>query len=510
MEDKAILETKHRGLLLVAVMGVSIIQILDMTIANVALPHIQSSLGASIDTITWVLTSYIIAGVMMMPAAGWLSDRFGSRRLFILSAAGFIIASMLCGAATSLPQMVAFRTLQGISSAFILPMSQTIVFDISPPSKQPAAMSLWGLVIMIAPISGPVIGGLLTDYISWRWVFYINLPIGIPALILLIWLLPSRPIVERKLDKSGFFLLAISLGALQLMLDRGQHKDWFSSWEIIIELGIALGFFWMFVVHTLWTRNPLFPRALIKNYNFLGACGFMVILGIANIALSAVLPTMYQTVYNYGPVDTGMLLVPRGFGVVLTMLIATRLTGKVDSRYIVTSGYLIAGLAMWTMYHWSLDMDYWPIVISGFIQGLGLGFVFMPMNIIAFATLDTRYRPDGSSMLALTRNLGSSFGISAIVTLLARNTQTSHSDIAGNITPFSTPVVDLSSTTERLGEFGSALLQMVDGEVTRQALMIAYLDIFYAMTWFILFCAPLALLLKPIKQIRGERPVHVE
>lgn len=506
VEDKPTLETRHRGLLMAAVIGVSIVQFLDMTIANVALPHMQSSLGASLDTISWVLTSYIIAGVMAMPIAGWLSDRIGSRQLYLWGVAGFIITSMLCGAATSLTQMVIFRTLQGICSAFLTPLSQTIIFDINPPSKQPQALTVWGLVIMIAPITGPMIGGYLTEALSWRWVFYINLPIGIPALALLIWLLPSRPIVDRKLDKFGFLTLAIALGALQLMLDRGQHKDWLNSPEIVIELLIALGAFWMFMVHTLTTKNPLFPNALMTNPNFMGAAAFMAILGIANVALTSVLPTMFQTVYNYDAIETGLLMAPRGLGVTLTMMLTARMMGKVDMRYIITFGYMVAGFALWTMSEWSLDMDRWPLLTSGFVMGMGLGLVSTPINLIAFATLEERYRPDGTSVLALVRNLGSSFGISIIVTMLARNTQTSHSDLAANITSYNLPAIDLASTTERFGEYGSAIMQMIDGEVNRQALMIAYLDNFYAMTWFIMLVSPLALLLKPIKILTVGRP----
>ncbi len=504
-DDRAALETRHRGLLMLAVMGVSIIQFLDVTIANVALPHMQSSLGASLDTISWVLTSYIIAGVMVMPVVGWLSDRIGSRRLFLGAVAGFLLASMLCGAATSLTEMVLFRALQGICAAFIGPMSQTIMFDINPPSKQPAAMSLWGMVVMIAPITGPIIGGFLTDTLNWRWVFYINLPIGIPTLLILAWLLPSRPIASRRLDLFGFAALAAGLVALQLMLDRGQHKDWFNSWEIIIELLVALGAFWVFLIHTLNTKNPLFPNGLIRDTNFLFAAFFMFLLGVANIAIAAVLPTMYQEVYGYSAIDTGILLAPRGVGVLVTMTIANWLMGRVETRYTVTVGYVVVAIAMWSMSGWSLDMDRWPIVVSGFVQGLGLGLVFMPMNMAAFATLSPQYRPDGSSLLNLMRNLGGSFGISAIVTMLARNTQVSHADLAAHVTSYSLPAIDPASLGDRFGDFGMAMVRMIDNEISRQALMIAYVDNFHAMALLILCIAPVALLLKSVRMPAGKQ-----
>jgi len=490
---------------MVAVMCVSIIQFLDVTIANVALPHIRSSLGASLDSISWVLTSYIIAAVLFTPIVGWFSDRLGSRRVFLWAVAGFLVCSMLCGTATSLGQMVSFRALQGVCAAFIGPMSQTIVFDINPPSKQPAAMTLWGLVVMIAPITGPMLGGLLTDSLNWRWIFYINLPIGIPTLLVLIWLLPSRPLAPRKLDRFGFCTLAIGLVALQLLLDRGQHKDWLDSWEIIIELIVALSAFWFFLVHSVTTNHTLFPAGLLRNSEFAGGLALMFMLGVANVAIASILPTMYQSVYGYTALDTGLLLMPRGIGVACSMMLANRLITRVDVRFLICFGYLVASGAMWLMSRWSLDMDRWPILITGLIQGLGLGFVFMPLSLVAFATLEPRYRPDGSSLLNLMRNLGGSFGISIIFTMLARNTQTSHADITASITPYSLPGIDPAGTAERFGEYGSGLLQMIDLEINRQALMIAYLDNFHVMAYLLLAIALAILLFKPVR-IPGTTP----
>lgn len=504
------LETRHRGLLMVAVTCVSIIQFLDLTIANVALPHMRSSLGASLESISWVLTSYIIASVMCTPVVGWLSDRIGSRRVYLLAVGGFLLASMLCGAATSLVQMVAFRALQGAAAGFIGAMSQTIMFDITSPSKQPAAISLWGVAVMIAPITGPMIGGLLTESLNWRWVFYINLPIGIPTLLVLIWLLPTRPQTERKLDRFGFCALAIALVALQLMLDRGQHRDWFQSREIIVELLVALSAFWVFVVHTTTTKNSLFPAGLLKNPNFVNAFILMFVLGLANVAIVSILPTMYQTVFNYAPFDTGLLLMPRGIGVGLMMIVATRLMDKVDIRYLITFGFFVASFALWRMSEWSLEMGRGPILVTNFIQGLGLGLIFMPMTIAAFTTLDPRYRPDGSSLLNLMRNLGGSFGISAIFTMLSRNTQTGHADMAANITPYRLPGIDPTLLVDRFGVYGTGVLQAIDGEINRQALMIAYLDNFRVMSILIVFFALGALLLKPARVRAGRPPEPLE
>jgi MFS transporter, DHA2 family, multidrug resistance protein len=505
--DVPTLPSRHTGLLMVAVMGMSICQFLDLTIANVALPHMRTSLGASMESISWVLTSFIIAGVLVLPLTGWLSDRLGSRNLFLGASVMFVLSSMLCGAATSLTQMVIFRAIQGMASAFIGPLSQTIMFDINRPSRQANAMSVWGMVVMIAPISGPFLGGFLTETLNWRWVFYVNLPIGIPALVLLWWLLPSRPIVRRRLDVFGAAMLGLALCGLQLMLDRGQHNDWFETPETVIELLFALSCFWVFFVHTRTVDHPLFAGAMIRDPNFIAAIGFMVVLGITNVALSSVLPTMYQNVYGYDVIDTGMLMAPRGCGVFLTMFITNRLMGKVDTRLLISVGYLLAAASMWMMTRWSLDMGAQQIVVSAFVQGLGLGFVFVPINMIAFSTLLPRYRTDGTTLMTLFRNLGASFGISTIVSVLSRNMQTSHADIAGSVTSYNLPV-DPASTTAQLGTMGEAAMAMLNGEVTRQAAMIAYLDNFYMLFWLLLAIAPLAWLLKkPKPRIRQDAVV---
>lgn len=506
IDDKPTLESRHTGLLMAAVMGISVCQFLDLTIANVALPHMRTSLGASMESISWVLTSFIIAGVLVLPLTGWLSDRLGSRNLFLGATVMFVLSSMLCGAATSLTQMVIFRAIQGMASAFIGPLSQTIIFDINPPSKQARAMSIWGMVVMIGPISGPFLGGFLTETLNWRWVFYVNLPIGIPALVLLWWLLPSRSVIRRQLDKLGAIMLGISLCVLQLMLDRGGHNDWLESSETIAELMVALSAFWIFLVHTTTVKHPLFDKDMIRDPNFLAGLSFMVILGIANVALSSVLPTMYQSIYGYDVMDTGLLMAPRGVGVFITMLITSRLIGKVDSRILISGGYFIAAISLWTMTRWSLEMGSDQILISGFIQGLGLGFVFVPVNLIAFSTLAARYRTDGTTMMTLFRNLGSSFGISAIVTILSQNIQTSHSDIAANVTSSSLPTVDPISVAAIFGDTGASLLAMLDGEVNRQAAMVAYLDNFYLLFWLVLLFVPLSWLLKKPKPAARQAP----
>lgn len=508
--DRPLLETKHRGLLLVGVMLVSICQFLDATIANVALPHMRAALGASPETISWVLTSFIIASAIATPVTGWLSDRIGSRNLFIWATALFLIASAACGAATSLEEMVVFRAVQGMAAGFIAPLTMTIMFDVSAPSKQAMTMSYFSMIVMIAPISGPTIGGFLTEYMNWRWIFFVNLPIGIPALALLWWLLPSRPLVPRRFDIFGFSALAIGLGVLQLALDRGQNKDWLSSWEIIVEFVIAFSAIWIFIVHSIRAPHPLFRREIYGNVNFLISLGFMAIMGASVVGLSAVLPMMYQSIYNYPVIDTGLLMAPRGVGVMISSYLAGRIIRYVDARYVITFGYLVAASGMWVMTSWSLDMDFHPILWAGFMQGVGFGLIVAPMNLLAFATLPPGLRPDGSALMQLFRSIGGSIGISIIVTVLARNQQASHMEIGSHVTASSIPAVDLPAVVDRMQGMGAGVMSAIDAEVSRQAMMIAFLDSFHIIAFVLLVFAPLPLLLRKPKVADAESPMHIE
>lgn len=485
-DDKPLLETKHRPLLLLGVILVSVCQFLDATIAAVALPNMRAALGASSESISWVLTSFIITTAIATPLTGWMSDRFGSRNLFIGATLLFLLSSAACGASSSLAAMLVFRGLQGIAAAFIGSMTMMIMYDVSRPSQQPMTMAYFSMIVMVAPITGPFLGGLLTEYLNWRWIFYINLPLGIPALILLWWLLPSRPIDRRRLDMFGFAAIAVGLGSLQLLLDRGNHQDWFDSWEIIVEAVIAASAFWIFFIHTRTAKSPLFNPAIYKNGNFMVGLAFMGIMGLTVTGLSSVLPMMFQTIYGYPVVDAGLMMAPRGLGVMITSLIAGRLFRLFDFRYLIALGYLTVSGSIWITTGWSLDMDSSPILLAAFVQGLGFGLIVAPMNQMAFATLAPLLRPDGSSLMALFRSFGGSVGISVIVTMLARNQQTAHEDLASHVTSGTVPGVDLSAMADRMAGQGGAMMSVIDGEVNRQALMIAFLDNFYWLAWLVL------------------------
>ena len=494
--DRPALFTRNRPLLTIGVMAATVMQILDSTIANVALPHMQAALGATADTVTWVLTSYIVASAVAIPITGWLADRIGSRNLFLAAVFGFVVASMLCGLATSLPEMVAFRLLQGIAAAFMNPLSQTVMMDINPPSRQASGMAIWGQGVMVGPILGPVIGGWLTDNYDWRWCFYVNVPVGIACFAILWALLPSRELKERKLDAFGFTALAVAICAFQVMLDRGQEQDWFASWEIVIEGGVAAIAAWFFAVQLFTAKKPMFDRELLANRNLMIGLGFMLVVGVLMTATLALLPPMLQSLFNYSVLDAGLLLVPRGVGIVASMALAGRLIARGgDPRIIVATGLAIAAGSLWDMTHWTVVMGSSSFVITGLIQGAGLGLVFIPLNLMAFATLGPTFRTEGASLLNLARNIGGSVGISVVTVLLARNIQTNHEVLGSHIPDLGLQAADpiVSST---LGMTSSQLLSIADGLVNQQAAMISYIDTFKLMMILTLCAIPLVVLLK--------------
>lgn len=504
-EDVALLPVANPMLLVVGIMTASLLQILDTTIANVAIPHMQATLGATPEEINWVLTSYIVASAVSLPITGWLADRVGSRRLFMLSVVGFVLSSMLCGMAQNLTQMVLFRALQGVTGAFIPPLSQTAMIDVNKPSRQAQMMAVWGMGIMIGPILGPILGGWLTENWNWRAVFYVNVPLGAVALFILAAELPSRPLLRRRFDAFGFAMIAITLSALQLLLDRGAQIDWFASAEAWIYAGLIACAGWIGAIHLATAREPLFNRALFADRNYLVALFFMVVIGVVMFATMALLPPMLQRLFGYSVIDTGMVLMPRGIGTLVSMQIAGIMVRRgVDARALVGFGFLIAGVSLWDMSGWSLAVDRPHIVIASLIQGLGMGLVFIPLNASAFATLPARLRTDGSGLLNLSRSMGASIGISLVTVMLARNVQSAHQELGGHVTGSLTDLVDFS-TIDRFQSLGASVLSMVDLEINRQAAMIAYIDDFYAMMWMSFAALPLVLLMRKA-DLRRPRP----
>jgi DHA2 family multidrug resistance protein len=477
-----------------------LLQVLDTTIANVALPHMQASLSASQDSINWVLTSYIVASAIALPISGWLADKVGRKRLLLISVVVFTAASVLCAIATSLGEMVFFRALQGVGGAFIVPLAQATLFDINPREKHSQAMALFGGGVMIGPILGPVLGGWLTDNYNWRWVFLVNLPVGIICALLMARYMPRAEKHQRKFDIFGFALLAIALGALQLFLDRGEQNDWFSSWETLVEMGVAIAAAWMFVVHLATAKNPLFERSMFADRNFSTGLLFMAVTGVLLLAGLALLPPMLQNLYGYSVLQSGYLTAPRGVGTLISMLLAGRLTGKIDSRLLVGIGVALMGISLWMMTGFALEQPSNPVIMSGVVQGLGLGLIFVPLQSLAFETLLPRMRTTAASLLNLSRNIGGSIGISVVSTQLVRMSQVAHADIASKITDQTIPTVD-PSLLQAIAPQGATAIAVINAEVTRQAVFIAYLDDFKLMMLVTFAVLPLLLLMKRGNQV---------
>ncbi|MDB5436018.1 MAG: drug resistance transporter, EmrB/QacA subfamily [Phenylobacterium sp.] len=499
-------DTQNRWPITISIMLATVMNSLDTTIANVALPHIQGSVSASSDQITWVLTSYIVAAAIMTPLAGWLSDRIGRKRMFLISIGGFTVASMLCGIATSLPEIVLFRVLQGVFGAALIPLSQAVLLDINPPEKHGQAMAIWGAGAILGPILGPALGGYFTENFSWRWCFYINLPIGILAFLgVFLFISGDRLTKAKRFDFLGFGMLTLFIAAFQMVLDRGPSQDWFQSKEIWTETILAAVGLWVFVIHTFTTDHPFFDKGLMRDRNFVTASLFGFFVGILLFSTMALLPPMMQTLMGYPVLTSGLVSMPRGIGSFVAMFAVGRLIGKVDTRLILFVGLMISCVALWQMMNFDLSMGVGPFISSGIIQGLGVGLLFVPLSTLAFATVPPHLRPEGSSVYTLVSNLGSSVGISIMNGLVVANTQTMHSSLAAKIIP-SDPVV--RATLPRMFDPATpAGITALNAEVTRQAAMVAYVDDFRLMFIITIACMPMLLLMRKPRPVGGE-PIH--
>ncbi len=497
---------KNRVPITIAIMLATVMQSLDTTIANVALPHMQGSVSASAEQITWVLTSYIVAGAIMTPLSGWLSDRIGRKRVFLISIGGFTIASMLCGIATSLPEIVLFRLLQGVCGAALMPLAQSVLLDINPKEKHGQAMAVWGMGAILGPLLGPAVGGYFTENFSWRWCFYINLPIGVLAFLgVLFFLSKDGQSQAKKFDFLGFGMLTLFIAGLQMMLDRGPSQDWFQSREIWTEVILAAIGLWVFIVHTATTSHPFFDPYLLRDRNFLTACIFGFFVGILLFATTALLPPLMQVVLGYPVLTSGLVSMPRGLGSMTAMFIVGRLSNRVGTRNMLLAGLAVSILSYWEMSHFDLSMSSGPLIVAGILQGFGMGMVFVPMTILAFATLPIRLRPEGSSAFTLMRNLGASVGISITNALLVANTSTMHASLAAKIIP-SNAVVHAAATHGGIDLSTVGGLSALNSEITRQATMVAYLDDFRLMFFIAIACIPLLLMMRKPRRAPGAEP----
>ena len=494
----------NRTMITISIMLATVIQAIDGTIANVALPHMQGSLNASQDQITWVLTSFIVAAAIATPLTGWLSDRFGLKTVFLVSIAGFTVASVLCGVAGNLSEIVAARLLQGVFGAALVPLSQSTLLDINPREKHGQAMAVWGMGVMVGPILGPTLGGWLTDAYDWRWCFFINVPIGAAAFFG-IWRYIPRLVAKRNIrfDVLGFTALSVCIGSLQMLLDRGQSNDWFSSGETWVEAVLVFISLGIFVIHTA-TRPAgatFFDYRLLYNRNFNTGLLFIFVVGMVLFATRALMPSMLQGLMQYSAITAGIVTAPSGLGTMAAMVIVGRLVGKVDLRLILAAGFGLTAISLAWMCQYTIVLSQHDIIWPGVIQGVGMGLVFVPLSAATFATLPGNLRPEGTAIFSLVRNIGSSIGIAMVQALQVSNTQKAHAGIVDNINPNNPGYGDTA-----------AGLTALNGEITRQASMIAYVDNFWLMMILCLLSMPLLLLIRaPKKQAEAAAAdEHVE
>lgn len=501
----------RRGWITVAVMVATVMQAIDMTIANVALPHMQGALSASLDQIAWVLTSYIVAVAIFTPLTGYLAERFGRKRLFTTAIVGFTIASMLCGAAQSLGEIVAARLLQGMFGAALVPLAQAIMLDTWPRERHASAMAWWGVGVMVGPILGPTAGGFITEYYSWRWVFYINVPIGIIAWLGVTTFLPETPPDrDRRFDLFGFGLLAVGIGALQMCLDRGQTLNWFASPEIVIEALVAGICIYMFVVHMLTHREPFLTPGLFRDRNFVAGSVFGFGVGMVLLATVALLPPFLQTLLGYPVSDVGVLLASRGAGTMLAMYTVGRIGNRIAPLHLIFPGALLTCASLYWMSLFSLDTTPAMIIGSGFLQGIGVGFIFVPLTTLCFSTLAPHYRNEGTALFTLIRNIGSSIGISFVTSMLARNTQANHAAFAQYASPFNS-ATQLPGYPPEWSLHSVESIAALEHEISRQATLLAYLQDFRMMLWLFVFTIPLLLVFRRGKAgALEESPIVVE
>jgi DHA2 family multidrug resistance protein len=495
----------RRALLTVCAMTATIMQALDMTIANVALPYMQGSLSASLDQISWVLTSYIVAAAVMTAPVGWLSDRFARKKLYLYCVGGFTVASLLCALSQNIEQIVAFRLMQGMCGAALVPLSQSVMLDAYPIEQRGQAMGIWGVGVMLGPIMGPTLGGWLTENYSWHWVFLVNLPVGVITVLgLLVFMDETKRHAHLKFDWFGFLALAAGIGGMQLMLDRGEQLGWFGSPEIVAELIISIAGFYYFFAHSFTTPEPFLRFAIFRDRNFLIGCFFMMIMGLMLFSSMALSAPFIQNVLGYPIETTGWVLASRGLGTLVGMAMMGRLLRRIEARWLILLGLTLTAATMYQMTGFTADTSGRTIVVCGLIQGLGMGFVFIPLSTVAFLTLPQHLRTDGTSMLTLVRNVASSAGISVVIANLTSKTTTFHSQLAEHISPFNDALQspDVMRWLDLATDQGRALAEQM---VTLQAVIMAYANDFMLLTAVCVLAIPFVFAIGSTASLRGGR-----
>ncbi|HUJ87333.1 MAG TPA: DHA2 family efflux MFS transporter permease subunit [Burkholderiales bacterium] len=485
-----------RLLITIAVMSATVMQVLDTTIVNVALPYMQGSFSAAPDQITWVLTSYLVASGIFMPLAGYFTDRLGRKRYLLISIFGFVVFSALCGLSASLGQMVVFRLLQGAFGASLVPLSQAIMVDTYPLEERGKAMAIWGVGVMLGPILGPTLGGYLTDALSWRWAFYVNVPVGAFSLLLAWQVTPDTEAKARSMDWSGFALIALAIGGLQFVLDRGVQEDWFSSNAIRAAALISGLGFCGFLLHSLLRRSAsLFNLSVFLDRNFATASALLAVMGLGLYGNMVMQPLMLEGLFNYPAATAGLVMAPRGIASMISMILAGRLVNRIGPRTLIAVGIVVSALGTYVTTNYDLDTDPWWFIWPILIQGFGMGMIFVPLAVVAYSTLAKALVAEAAGLYSLLRTIGSSIGISIVATLLARQTQVAWNQIGEHVEPFNPALfrylkllhLNLSDPQ------APALLAM---ELGRQAQMVAFIDVFLFITLCFVAMLPLVLILQ--------------
>jgi DHA2 family multidrug resistance protein len=466
-------------------------------------------LGASTDQISWVLTSYLVSSAIVMPLTGYFADIVGRKRFLLISITGFVIASALCGIAQNLVEIVGFRLLQGVFGASLVPLSQAIMGDAYPLHERGKAMAIWGLGVMVGPVLGPTLGGWLTDVASWRWTFYINVPVGALSVFLATSYVRETQKRERRMDWTGLVLLGTGIAGLQYMLDRGTQQDWFAANDIRIATAMAVagvgGFiFWSFSRGA----RALFDVRIFEDRNFAVACIAMSALGLGLFGGMVMQPILLESLLDYPIVTTGLVMAPRGLATAVAMIIVGRLVSRMDARIIVAVGMVVSAVASWTMTRWSLDVNPWAVIWPGLLQGFGLGLIFVPLSTIAYLTLPRQRMAEAAGIYSLVRTIGASVGISIVTTLMSHESQVNWNELGANVTLYN-PAVRAYLRSLHLSPTDPHALALIAGQIAQESLMNAMLDAFKLTAWSFVFMLPLVFIMRAGRPGGGPRPPAV-
>jgi DHA2 family multidrug resistance protein len=506
-------------LIAASVMLATFMEVLDTSVANVALPHIGGNLSATPEESTWVLTSYLVSNAIILPATNWLSRFFGRKRFLIACILIFTLSSALCGAASSLGMLILARILQGAGGGALQPIAQAILLESFPQEKRGQAMAVFGMGIVVAPIIGPTLGGWITDNYSWRWIFYINVPVGIIAILMANMFIEDPPYIRDqrpgRIDYIGFGLMALGLATLQLVLDKGQEEDWFNSDLIIFGVILAAVALTAFVIRELTAKEPIVNLRILANRNFALGTAMIAVMGVVLYGTIALLPLFLQTLMGYPALESGMAVSPRGIGAIISMVVIGRLVGKIDNRYLIMFGFSVLSFAIYLFTDINLQISMGSIVWPNVISGLAMGFVFVPLTTIAMGTLSNEEVGNASGVFNLMRNTGGSIGIAAMTAMLSRGAQVHQNNLISHVNPYSPETMDrvrqLSGAVGGVGASDSWWVMQqayagIYGMVSKQAMLLSYIDNFRALAILCALCVPAALLFKRVRARKGGPP----